>query len=73
MNLTVTQPTAPGSLRAYPGGAALPIVSATNYGAGQTRANNVEVGLGAGGTLVIRSDQNSGNVQVIIDVNGYYQ
>jgi metallopeptidase family M12-like protein len=73
LNVTVTQSTAPGFLRLYPGGTALPLASAINYRAGQTRANNQYASLGSTGGMAVRCDQTSGNVQVIIDVNGYFQ
>jgi hypothetical protein len=73
LNLTATQPSAAGVLRLYSEGAAMPNASALNYRAGQTRANNELAGLGSTGGLVVRCDQASGTVQVIIDVNGYYQ
>ena len=73
LNLTVTQPSAGGILRLYPGGSPLPVASAINYRAGQTRANNEASPLGSSGSLAVHCDQPSGNVQVIIDVNGYFQ
>ena len=73
MNLTVTQPTAAGDLRAYPANTTAPLVSAVNYRSGQTRANNVRIGLDSNSALGIKCDQASGNVQVIIDVTGYFQ
>jgi hypothetical protein len=73
INITVTQPSALGDLRLYPGGAPLPLVSSMNYRAGQTRANNVTIPLGSGGTLAVRCVQGSGTAHFIVDVNGYYQ
>ncbi len=72
-NITVTQGTTAGDLRVYPVGIAAPLVSVINYSAGETRANNGVVVLGASGDLVVQSDQASGTVHVIIDVNGYFQ
>jgi hypothetical protein len=72
-NVTVAQSTAAGDLRLYPAGSGLANASAINYRAGQTRANNATAPLGTGGAAVVRCDQPSGNVHVIIDVNGYYQ
>jgi hypothetical protein len=73
INLTVTQPSAAGTLRLYPGGSGATNASAMNYRAGQTRANNAVALLGGGGGLGVRCDQLSGTVQVIIDVNGYFE
>jgi len=72
-NLTLTQGTAAGDVRLYPAGIATPPVSVINYVAAQTRANNGIVGLGVAGDFVVRSDQQTGTVQVILDVNGYFQ
>ncbi len=73
LNVAVTQPTNPGSLRLYAGGTLSPLATAINYRAGQTRANDSIPPLGTGGSLAVQCDQSSGNVQVIIDVNGYFQ
>jgi hypothetical protein len=72
-NLTVTQPTAAGDLRALPGGLPMPTVSVINYKAGQTRANNANVSLGGSGEIAVRCDQASGSVHFILDVTGYVQ
>ncbi|HTO87591.1 MAG TPA: PQQ-dependent sugar dehydrogenase [Thermoanaerobaculia bacterium] len=73
INLTVTMPSSAGDLRLYPGGGAVPPTSAINYGAGQTRANNAVVSLGAAGDFKVHCDQSSGTVHVIVDVSGYFQ
>ena len=72
-NFTVTQSTALGDLRILPAGAGLPIVSTINWRPGQTRANNAIVSLGPSGDITAHVDQGSGTVQLIIDVNGYFQ
>ncbi|HTO87963.1 MAG TPA: choice-of-anchor tandem repeat GloVer-containing protein [Thermoanaerobaculia bacterium] len=73
LNVTITQPTAAGDLRLFPGGAALPLVSTINYRLGETRANNAIATLGPSGGLDVWCDQTSGTVHLIIDVNGYFQ
>ena len=73
LNLLVTQPTATGNLRLYAAGTGLPMASAINYRAGQTRANSNFAPVGSGAGLAVRCDQVSGSVQAIIDVNGYFQ
>ena len=73
INVTVTDPTAAGDLRLFAGGAPLPLVSTINYRAMQTRANNAVVTLGASGDINVLSDQASGAVQFILDVDGYFQ
>jgi hypothetical protein len=72
LNLTVTQPTDAGFLQVFPTGAPPPLVSAINYGAGQTRANNGVYSLGTGGRLDVRCGQASGTAHAIIDVSGYF-
>jgi hypothetical protein len=72
-NLSVTQPSTAGGLRLYPAGSVLPLATSINYRAGQTKANNNVAPLGSGGTLGVHCDQESGAVQVIIDVTGYFQ
>jgi outer membrane protein assembly factor BamB len=73
VNVTVTQPSASGDLRLYAGSGPLPAASALNYRGGQTRANNTVVALGAAGDFAMHCDQVAGTVQVIVDVNGYFQ
>ncbi|HTD52845.1 MAG TPA: hypothetical protein VK780_07455 [Thermoanaerobaculia bacterium] len=43
-----------------PGGALQPVVSAINYAASQTRANNLVLGSGAGGDLLLKCTQPTG-------------
>jgi uncharacterized repeat protein (TIGR01451 family) len=72
-NITVTQGTAAGDLRVYGADIAPALFSVINYAAAQTRANNGVVVLGTAGDFVVQSDQPTGTVEVIIDVNGYFQ
>ncbi len=74
INLAVTGATAPGNVRLFPAGQAVPLVSSINYVAGQTRANNAVVKLDSSGGLSAFNGQASGTtVHLIIDVNGYFQ
>lgn len=73
LNVTVVSPTAPGDLRIFPAGVGPPLVSAINYGAGQTRANNVTMQLGPTGLISVLSEQATGTVDLIVDVNGYFE
>ena len=74
LNVAVTQPGADGNLRTFPTGLALPLVSSLNYAAGQTRANNAVMPLSANGEITVFAGQAAGTtVQVIIDVNGYFE
>jgi Bacterial pre-peptidase C-terminal domain len=72
VNVTVTQPTAPGHLILFPGGTP-PAVSTINFGPGQTRANNAIAPLSASGKLSVADGQSSGTTHFILDVNGYFQ
>jgi len=72
-NVTVTQATTPGYLSLAPGGAAPPTSSTINYKARQTRAKNGIVGLGPAGDLAVYCVQNSGTVDFILDVTGYFR
>jgi hypothetical protein len=74
VNVTVTGPTSIGFLTLFPGGTAAPLASTINFRAGQTRANNAIVPLGAGGTMSVFDGQASGGTtHFILDVNGYFQ
>lgn len=73
LNLTVTQPTAPGNLLVYPYGAPLPNASTLNYVAGRTRANNAIALLSSLGQVAVRCTQASGTAHVVLDVNGYFE
>lgn len=73
LNVTVTLPTAQGYFIVYPGGVAAPLASVLNYMAGQTRANNAVVPLGAGGTLAVYCGQPTGTTHLVIDVTGYFE
>jgi hypothetical protein len=73
-NVAVTQPAAAGNLTLYAGGTALPQTSTINFRAGQTRANNAILALGAAGDVSIYcSMPGAGTVDVILDVSGYFQ
>jgi glucose/arabinose dehydrogenase len=73
LNVTATGSPDDGFLSIYPGGQPTPPTSTMNYRAGQTRANNAIVPLGAGGLLSVFCSQASGGINVILDVNGYFQ
>ena len=73
VNVAVTGANAAGHLRFHPGGTPLPVASAINYSAGQTRSNNAIVPLSVLGELAVYAGQGSGTVHVILDVNGYFE
>jgi hypothetical protein len=68
-------PAAAGYVVAYAGGGAAPVASLLNFASGQTRANNaiVPVSQDGKGTLAARASLASGTVQLVVDVNGYFQ
>jgi hypothetical protein len=72
LNVTVTQPTAAGTVSLFPAGASVSLASTVNYSAGQTRGNNAIVGLSDLGRLIVRVEP-SGSTHVILDVNGYFE
>ncbi|HTO85975.1 MAG TPA: FG-GAP-like repeat-containing protein [Thermoanaerobaculia bacterium] len=72
-NITVTQSTADGFLSVYPLGAPAPGTSTINYRTGQTRANNTLVSLDGSGAFVVQCGQAGGQVNVILDVTGYFE
>lgn len=74
VNLTVTEPLAPGYLTLHPGGTAPPLASSVNFLAGQTRANNAVVALApdGSGTLAVVNGS-AGAAHVLVDVNGFFR
>ncbi len=73
MNVTVTGASSHGHLRIHPGNTARPSNSTLNFAPGDTRANSAVSLLGAAGDLAIFAAQAGGTVDVIIDVNGYFE
>ncbi|KAA0250341.1 MAG: hypothetical protein EDX89_22975, partial [Acidobacteria bacterium] len=72
-NITVTQPTAPGFLRLFPGDSLPPGSSTINFSPGQTRANNLILGLASDGSGTINVENGStGTAHTLFDVNGYF-
>jgi hypothetical protein len=73
LNVTVTAPTGLGHLILFPDANPVPLVSAINYAAGQTRANNAVTPLGVTGGLGVFVGQASGTVHAVLDVAGYFE
>lgn len=71
-NATVANPGSGGYVVLFPGDFA-PWTSTVNYRAGQTRASNFVIGLTPVGTISVGCAQLSGNADVIVDVNGYFE
>jgi hypothetical protein len=72
LNVTVTTATAAGSLTVYPGTGVVPGTSTVFFAAGRTRANNVTIGL-VDGILSVADRQETGTVDLIVDVSGYFR
>ena len=72
VTIAVTGATAAGNLRLHAGGTAVPLVSAVNYSAGQTRSNNAVVSLSPTGELAAFVGAAAGTVHFILDVTGYF-
>jgi hypothetical protein len=74
VNATAVTPAAAGNLRFFPGDGTAPNASALNFAAGQTRANNAIVMLASSGsgTFAVRNSATA-SVDVVIDVNGYFE
>jgi hypothetical protein len=67
-NVTVTQSDAAGYVTVYPCGSPVPTASNVNFNAGETRANQVTVDLGAGGKACFFTNANT---NIIADLTGY--
>jgi ATP dependent DNA ligase C terminal region len=68
LNFTITQPQGPGWMAAWAGGP-LPLASVVNFVAGETVANAVDIGLGAGGTVLV---QPVVTTHLVVDIYGYF-
>lgn len=76
LNVTVTQPTGGGFVRFAPGGCAPPNASTINFSAGQTRANNSILSLAGDGSGTLSANAvvtGGGTLQLLIDIDGYFQ
>ncbi len=76
LNVAVARPTGNGYVTLGPGGCPVPSVSTINFSAGQTRSNNAIASLaadGSGNLLVFAAVSGSGSVDLILDVNGYFE
>jgi len=76
VNETVVAPSGDGDVILYPGDTARPTTSSINFSAGAVRANNGIFGLsraGDGSLAVFPFVVNTGQVHLIIDVNGFFQ
>ncbi len=72
LNVTVTAPTAPGHVTAYPFGAPVPVASNLNFSAGQTVPNLVTVKVSADGHVALLNGS-TGTIHLVADVAGYVE
>lgn len=71
LNVTAIRPTQDTYLKVYPGNGPQPTTSVLNLRRGDVRANSVTASVGSDGTIAIANA--AGDVDVAIDVSGYYQ
>ena len=69
LNFTITQPEAPGHLRAWPSGVPMPETAAVNFDQGEDAGNAIGMGLGDGARVIVQSIVAT---HLVIDVYGYF-
>ena len=69
LNVTVTRPTAPGYVTAYPADQPQPVASNVNYTSGETVANRVTVPVSSLGQITLYA---AASTDVVVDVSGWY-
>ena len=69
LNVTSTEATGPGFVTVYPCGGDLPLASNLNVGTGDTRPNQVVVGLGTGNTVCLFVHS---TMHLVADLMGWY-
>lgn len=75
LNATATGPNQASFLTLYPTGSARPLASSLNFAPGQTVANRVTMPVGpcsSGGGSCVTVYNYSGDVDVVLDISGYY-
>ena len=68
LNFTITEPQGRGHMVAWPSGP-LPATSVVNFDPGEDVANAVDIGLGAGGTVLVQSIVAT---HLVVDIYGYF-
>lgn len=71
-NVTIVNTTAGGHLTFFPAGTTRPLASSINYAPGKTLTKEINVKLGTNGALMVGNSYAPTNVDVIIDIVGYY-
>ncbi len=72
-NVTVVSPSSTGHLQIWPGGTPATSTSVINFGAGQTRSNNMVILLGSGGGFDVLGAFPGGSAHLIVDVVGWFE
>ncbi len=70
LNVTVTDPAAPGYITAWPAGQPQPLASNLNFDPAETVANLVVAGVGSNGQVALFNS--AGSTQLIADVTGWF-
>ncbi|MES1242402.1 MAG: PQQ-dependent sugar dehydrogenase [Acidobacteriota bacterium] len=73
VNVTVIGASSSGDLQLWPTGTTAPGTSVLSFQAGQTRANNAFVELGASGGFSALAAMPSGSAHLVVDVVGWYE
>jgi uncharacterized repeat protein (TIGR01451 family) len=73
VTMATTSSTVAGNLRLFAAGEAVPFAATITYSAGQIRTNNAILTLGPDADLDVFCGQATGIVNLILDVNGYFQ
>lgn len=73
VNVTVIGASSAGNLQMWPAGTAATSTSVINFQAGQTRANNAFVTLGASGSFSVFADLPTGSAHLVVDVVGWFE
>jgi len=73
LNVTVATAPAAGAVSLFPGDGAPGVATSISFGTGQTRANNAVAKLSSSGSGTLGMVSNTGPVNVILDVTGYFQ
>jgi hypothetical protein len=70
LNVAITNPTAFSFMYAYPKGSTAPLVANQNYTAGETLSSQVVATVNSSNQVTIAN--HTGNVDIVVDVDGYY-
>lgn len=73
-NVTAVTPSASGLLEIHPAGSLPAGISTVSFRSNRTRSNNINLALGVGGGLTVRTElSGAGTVHFVLDVSGYFR